>query len=168
MSMGETDGVKLKARPFPGQITFLFANLFAIFLFFIVTESITNLRHVESPGLIGRAEIPSSTLEDLTFQIGCGEARNYGPPRWQVTRFDVEIPFTLHPRICAGETVPDSQQCEEWPITLESLSKSDEPAAKVWCPLRIELLIDLMLMCSPGVVWGIVASRPRHPTLHLG
>ena len=33
MSMGETDGVRLKARPFPGQIAFLFANLFVNLLF---------------------------------------------------------------------------------------------------------------------------------------
>ena len=138
-------------------------------LIFIVTENIINLRHVESPGLIGRGETPRSTLEDLTFQIGCGGARNYGGRRLQVTRFDViGIPFTLHPRICAGETVPDPQKCEDWPETLRSLSKIDESASKVWCLVRIKLLVGLMLMCCPGILWGSVTSRPRNPTLHLG
>ncbi|KFY93495.1 hypothetical protein V500_03681 [Pseudogymnoascus sp. VKM F-4518 (FW-2643)] len=102
-------------------------------LVFIVTENIINLRHVESPGMIGRGEAPRSTLEDLTFQIACGGVRNYGPPRRQLTpiRFDViEIPFTLHPRTCAGEAVPDPQKCEEWPKTLQRWPNIDESAAK--------------------------------------
>lgn len=101
-------------------------------LVFIVTENITDLRHVESEGKIGRGETPKSTLEDLTFQIACGGARNFGRVKQaNRIRFDViEIPFTLHPRTCAGETVPDPQKCEEWPKTLQSWPKIDESAVK--------------------------------------
>ncbi|KAM0127189.1 hypothetical protein ACHAO1_009669 [Botrytis cinerea] len=126
---GEAEG---EAFSWPGSVPV--CEAISESLLFIVTEKIINLQHVESPGMIGRGETPKSTLEDLTFQIACGGARDFGFSRRQVTtiRFDViEIPFTIHPRTCTGETLSDPQMCEEWPKTLKSWPEIDEAAAKI-------------------------------------
>ncbi|TEY23707.1 hypothetical protein BOTCAL_1452g00010 [Botryotinia calthae] len=104
---GEAEG---QAFSWPGSVPV--CEAISECLLFIVTEHIINFQHVESPGMIGRGETPKpkSTLEDLTFQIACGEARDFGLSRQQITtiRFDViEIPFTLYLRTYIEEMVFD-------------------------------------------------------------
>jgi hypothetical protein len=103
-------------------------------LVIIVTDRIADLRHVESPGMVGRGEAPKSTLEHLTFQIACGGSRDIQntQDRSILVLFDIlEIPFFMRPRTSSVRTLPDPQNCEAWRTAVKGWPELKNAAAKV-------------------------------------
>lgn len=103
-------------------------------LVLIVTDRPTNLRHVESPGMVGRGQVPNSTLEHLTFQIARGGSRDMesSPNRSNPVLFDIiQIPFFMHPETSTSRALPDPQNSEEWITAVKSWPELERSAAKV-------------------------------------
>jgi hypothetical protein len=103
-------------------------------LILVVTDRLVNLRHVESPDMIRRGQVPESTLERLTFQIAYGGSRDIekSPNRFTPVLFDItQIPFFMLPETSSSGVLPDPQNSKEWRTAVRSWPELERAAAKV-------------------------------------